>query len=339
MARISAYEDAHDNLIWVVERSDGEGRKEFRSHDEAESYKNYLQSLENQEKALSQNQQIIDNQNKIIEQNRISQQTPRIQRVKQVLDPEYEEWLRYKKATDPDYQKWKAEEERKKRAKIEEERKKAIEREREENKRYFDLKKRDIAFHKQRIDNYIKVYKQVANLYEEVINVSFIASKRIEYYTEDSYDHFQIVGGVHLNDYDQKIKSSYDYLKVHYNTEISDLNRFCDYIYQLAEMGERTRFDDKLKVLSGIDNQFWCFYDYLVKRVKDIIEEYNTYSNPYYYDNRFYYNSDKPRGLFIKQKIKNTIQEYLSNNEKNYNTVKNIYQNLIELLKICNLRY
>lgn len=332
-----------------VYRDDYSCRKRFKyreEEDEADAYFNYLQSLDNQEISIQKQNQIAEQlkrQNDLSEQqlkaqNHYNNQSfPRpVAPPTQRLDPEYEEWLRYKKATDPAYQKWKAEEERKKQAKIIEEKKKALDREREENNRYFDLKKRDIVFHKERIGNYIKVYKKVTDLYEKVIKTSFISSRKIDYYTEDSYGHFQIVGGMHLNDYDS-IKSSYDYLEIHYKTEISDLNRFCDYIYQLAECGDRNRFDEKLNTLSSIDNQFYCFYDYLINGVKKIVEEYHEFSSPYYYENRFYY--DSPRGLFTKQKIKSALSDYLHNNDMNYRGIKDIYQNLIVLLRTCNMNY
>lgn len=330
MARINAYEDANDNLIWVVERSDGEGRKEFRSHDEAESYKNYLQSLENQEKALSQNQQIIDNQNKIIEQNRISQQTPRIQRVKQVLDPEYEEWLRYKKATDPEYQRWKAEEERKKQTKIEEEKKKAIEREREENKRYCEYQiKQNLPYFKGKIDEYYKIYKQVCLQYSKMLNVSFIESRTIEYETEEGIKTYRIVGGRWaFYGFDARIKQCYDELNTQLNN-IPSFDLFYDELYKLAELGNRTLFDDKFTTLSDIVIKFHHFYKDLTDLTRIIARDFDKYSDPYYCEK---YLSFRPQGFFAKQKIKRVISDYVQNNEVNYKIIKDIYQSLTQLL-------
>lgn len=161
MARISAYEDAHDNLVWVVERNNGYGRKEFRSHEEAELYKNYLQSLENQEMTISQNQQIIENQQTIIEQGKSQRLTPlQPQRTIQVLDPEYKEWLKYKKDTDPEYKKWKAEEDRKK---AEEDKKREKQRLETERERKIEKCISDIS----RIERIIQNYTERLKIYDK----------------------------------------------------------------------------------------------------------------------------------------------------------------------------
>lgn len=110
MASLVCIEDCiRHNDKWRVQRDNGSNYRIFDSFEEAQIYYDYLQTLDNQEKALSQNQKIIENQNRILEQNKGLRTAPRIQQVRQVLDPEYEEWLRYKKETDPAYQKWKKE--------------------------------------------------------------------------------------------------------------------------------------------------------------------------------------------------------------------------------------
>lgn len=343
MARISGYDDAHDNPYWVVERSDGksEGRKEFRTYEEAEIYKNYLQSIENEEKALFQNQQIIENQNKIIEHNRRGQTIPRIQQVRQVLDPEYEEWLRYKKATDPAYQKWKAEEELKKKQKIIEERNRALEREKEENKRYCLEQNKCIASYKERIERYGKVYKQIVALYEKVLNISFISSEKIHYYVYgdgpyDGYpDDFQITEGFPLI-YDGSkpiIKTHYDSLNNNLRV-IGDINVFCNNLFQLSKEGKKHELDSKIRILSNTDNSFNCFYRVFYEGLKKRVEWYTSYSNPNFCSNRW---PAKRVGLFTKQKLKRAINDYLKNNDRNYKTAKDIYQQLIVLLRTCDV--
>ena len=118
MARFDSItsENRWDKTEYVVTRDDGTCYKCFTDFDEAKAYYQYLQQLDNQEKLVAQNQQIINNQNAILDfQKQAQQNTPRFIPSKPIFDPEYEEWLRYKKATDTKYQEWKRNEDRKKR--------------------------------------------------------------------------------------------------------------------------------------------------------------------------------------------------------------------------------
>ena len=139
MAKIDFIDRGHEPDEYVVKRDDGSCYKCFRDYSEARAYYNYLQQLDDQQRSVQQNDEIIANQRRLIEiqerKSRIPPHRPSVPQVtKQVLDPEYEEWLRFKKATDPAFIAWKAEEERKKNEKLELEHKKQLEIEKE-NKR------------------------------------------------------------------------------------------------------------------------------------------------------------------------------------------------------------
>lgn len=107
-------------------------RKRFKYREEeadADAYFNYLQSLDNEEISIQNQNRIAEQlkrQNELSEQqikaqNRYNHQTfPRpVAPSTQIVDPEYREWLQFKKETDPEYKKWKRakeEEEARKRA-------------------------------------------------------------------------------------------------------------------------------------------------------------------------------------------------------------------------------
>ena len=132
--------DSYDDGDYMVSKDDSTMTKYFDNREDAEVYYHYLIQIEtqeriadNQEKAVKQNEQIIKNQNRIIDD---FPRYPRIQIVKQEMDPEYEEWLRFQKATNPKFKKWKADEERKVKEKERKEaEKKRKEQEAIENKR------------------------------------------------------------------------------------------------------------------------------------------------------------------------------------------------------------
>lgn len=118
MARLNSItsDSRWDKTEYVVTRDDGSCYKCFTDYEAARTYYQYLQQLDNQEKMIAQNQQIINNQNSLLDyQKKNNQNIPRFIPSKPIHDPEYDEWLRYKKATDPKYQEWKREEARKKR--------------------------------------------------------------------------------------------------------------------------------------------------------------------------------------------------------------------------------
>lgn len=125
MATIKYY-DYTNGGEYGVQRDDGTCYKSFTDFADAQAYCNYLQQLDNQQKVVDQNKQIIANQQTLINQNSSKQSEhrhlipPQKQQVVQVLDPEYLEWLRYKKATDLEFLKWKEEEERKRQEQQEE---------------------------------------------------------------------------------------------------------------------------------------------------------------------------------------------------------------------------
>ena len=107
MARLGRYYE-EDNIPWgdyVVYSDEGRMLRKFPDNElgraQAEAYFHEVQQLDNQKRIISQNQELIN-----------SQRVPRHpQPSRQILDPEYREWLQYKKETDPEYKKWKKQKE------------------------------------------------------------------------------------------------------------------------------------------------------------------------------------------------------------------------------------
>ena len=120
------YEDhlLSDDVI-IVSKDDGTKARRFTNSEEADAYYEYLKREEvqdsiamNQAAAVAQNKEIIANQQRLIEAQEngrhISNRPPFPQPIKQILDPEYREWLRFQKETNPEYLKWKKEKEEEK---------------------------------------------------------------------------------------------------------------------------------------------------------------------------------------------------------------------------------
>lgn len=103
MARLGRYYE-DDNIPWgdyVVYSDEGRMLRKFPNNEmgraQAEAYFHEVQQLDNQRRIISQNQELIN-----------SQKVPRFpQSSRQILYPEYREWLQFKKETDPEYKKWK----------------------------------------------------------------------------------------------------------------------------------------------------------------------------------------------------------------------------------------
>lgn len=110
-------------------RDDHSCRKRFKLREEedlAEAYYNHLQSLDNQLKTYHEQKRAADEQKRAADElealRKATEEKNRIERERpfrppfpppprQVLDPEYQEWLEFKKATDPEFAKWKREKE------------------------------------------------------------------------------------------------------------------------------------------------------------------------------------------------------------------------------------
>ena len=328
MALISCYDDAHGDTVWVVERSNGssDGRKRFSSYEEAELYMNCLKSIEDREQGLVQQQQIIDNQQKLIELQQNQQRRPQVTR--QVLDPQYEEWLRFKKATDPAFVRWKAEEDKKKSIKEEEEKAERLKRQNEADRSYLELKMRDVLFHEHNLQKYMDVYNRVATLYLEALRVSFTSSSKIEYRTEDGYDDLQFNGGIMVEQYDygQYLKNSYEDVK-RLLGEIPNIDAYIQDLKHLSKSGNRKEFDIKIQKISNLDNRLSNFYTYFSEVTLKIIKQYRSLSPSNF----------SPYGLVARLKVNNVVNSYLRDNEHNIKAIENIHKRLVELLKNCNV--
>lgn len=118
MARFEIEEHFLTGDIYEVSKDDWSKRRRFTDRSEAEAYYEYLKREEvqdsiakNQAAAVVQNKAIIANQQRLIEaqeRNSPMHNRPLYQQShRQILDPEYQEWLLFKKETDPAYQTWK----------------------------------------------------------------------------------------------------------------------------------------------------------------------------------------------------------------------------------------
>lgn len=146
-------EASDDSEYYIVESDNGTNRKYFRNEEEARSYYRYLQLLDDQHHVVEQNKQIIANQHRNAVQS---------QRVVQVLDPEYEEWLRFKKAKDPEFQQWKEEEERK----IKERKELEIKRQKEMVQREIEKQLlKEIDTFKHHVEFFLRTYKSSMESY------------------------------------------------------------------------------------------------------------------------------------------------------------------------------
>lgn len=100
---------------YVVQRDDGSCYERFNDYSEARNYYNYLQQLDDQKRSVEQNDEIIANQKRLLEMqaqnNRMPQRPLFPQPTRQILDPAYQEWLRFMKDTDPKFKEWKRKQE------------------------------------------------------------------------------------------------------------------------------------------------------------------------------------------------------------------------------------
>lgn len=175
------YEDhlLSDDVI-IVSKDDGTKTRRFTDSEEADAYYEYLKREEvqdsiaqNQAAAVAQNKEIIANQQRLLEaqeRNRPMQQRPPMPQVtRQILDPEYKEWLRFQKETNPEYKKWKREQdaaEAKRRAEREaEEAKQRAAREEEERKR----REKELEEQKKREKALLEAQQKVAPLEEKYL--------------------------------------------------------------------------------------------------------------------------------------------------------------------------
>lgn len=112
MAKINVITSNDDPMGYSVQRDDGSMYKQFDNYDEAEAYKNYLQEIDDRDIFKKQNQTIIDNQERILKSQDNQHRWPQgPQYTRQILDPEYKEWIQFQKETSPEYKKWKKEKE------------------------------------------------------------------------------------------------------------------------------------------------------------------------------------------------------------------------------------
>jgi hypothetical protein len=156
MAQIDFEEHLFSEDEIYVSKDDGTKGRRFTERDEAEEYYEYLKREEvqdsiakNQAEAVAQNKEIIANQERLIKSQERNHPYPHQTFTRQILDPEYREWIRFQKETDPKFKKWKREQEealaKQEAARKEEERKrreKEIEEQRKKEMELFEKQKK-----------------------------------------------------------------------------------------------------------------------------------------------------------------------------------------------------
>lgn len=328
MARLYTYEDAHDNTRWVVERSgfNGEDRREFDTYSEAKAYQDYLQSIEDREKALAQNEEIIANQKRLIEaQERRDSRHIMPQFSRQILDPEYKEWLQYQKENNPNYKKWKAEEERKRIQKEIERKEKERQYQREKEQKYFEDCLQYYRKIKGILSKSISIFDKVSNIYTTLSNLKFKESRILKYETgyEDKYSlyggyethDFQLPGGqvVFWGDRGGELKKLYAVLNTgHVRTlNLDELE------VTLSKMGrdfQRGSFDAEYKKATNLLSTFDRFYGLVYSSAYGAARRYDGFTNGWY-------DGPEPRGFFDKRRVKSIITDYLDDNRTKVETI------------------
>lgn len=324
MARLYTYEDARDNTRWVVERSgfNGEDRREFDTYSEAKVYQDYLQSIEDREKALAQNEEIIANQKRLIEaQERQDSRHKPPQFSRQILDPEYREWLRYKKETDPNFKKWKAEEERK-RIHLENERKERERQfQRDKEKEHFDYCLQSFRKGKKFLSKSISIFDKVSNIYTTLLNLIFKESRTLEYETgyEDIYGYetynFQLPGGqvVFWGDGGGELKKIFAFLNTDY-VKTLNIDELEVTLSKIVSDFQRGSFDAEYEKATNLLSTFDRFYGLVYSLAYSAARRYDGYTNGWY-------DGPKPRGFFDKRRVKSIITDYLDDNRTKVETI------------------
>ena len=318
MARLFTYEDAHDNTRWVVERSgfNGEDRREFDTYSEAKVYQDYLQSIEDREKALAQNEEIIANQKRLIEaQERQDSHHKPPQFSRQILDPEYREWLRYKKETDPNFKKWKAEEERKRIQLENESKERERQRQRDKEKEHFDYCLQSFRKEMKFLSKSISIFDKVSNIYTTLLNLKFKESRTLEYETgyDDIYGYethnFQLPGGqvVFGGDGGGELKKLFAVLNTDY-VKTLNLDELEVTLSKMVSDSQRGSFDAEYNKATNLLSTFDRFYGLVYSSAYGAARRYERYTDGYYDD-------PKPMGFFDKRRVKSIITDYIDENK------------------------
>ena len=332
MARLYTYEDAHDNTRWVVERSGftGEGRREFDTYTEAKAYQDYLQSIEDREKALAQNDEIIANQKRLIElQGRQNSRPMSPQYTRPNYDPEYQEWLRFKKDTDPAFRRWKAEEERKRIQAENERQARQRQNEREREQRDYEYKLKNFGKIKERLSECERLYPKITSIYNKLLEINFVESRELEYetgYRDELYGGyeaytFKINGGklVFTNNITDAIKKSIDYIKQSNYANI-DLNEVESHLVSLSKNFDKINFDKLYGSINELLKMFECFYGNVYAAAFSRNGYYDDYKSSY--ENKTW--NPSPMGFFAKIRLQNALGDYLEKNKANYELVQTI---------------
>ncbi len=189
------YEDhlLSDDVI-IVSKDDGTKTRRFTNSEEADAYYEYLKREEvqdsiakNQAAAVAQNKEIIANQQRLIEaqerNNRIPPRPPFPQPTRQILDPDYKEWLQFKKETDPEYKKWKKAKEAEEIRKRQEESARAakLQAEREEQERE---RQRQLRLEKERQER--KIQEEIRPAEDDLMNGKPVTDRiKVAMYTKN----------------------------------------------------------------------------------------------------------------------------------------------------------
>ena len=347
MARLYTYEDAHDNTRWVVERSGftGEGRREFDTYTEAKAYQDYLQSIEDREKALAQNDEIIANQKRLIElQGRQNSRPMPPQYTRPNYDPEYQEWLRYKKDTDPAFRRWKAEEERKRIQADNERKARQLQYQREKEEKYF---KDELQFYRKFkwvLSKSIEIFDKVSKIYLTLNGLTFKESRELEY--ETGYeDHlwggyethkFKLSGGqlIFVGEIGGRLRELYSKIKDSH-VETMKLDELEVELSEMAKNFQRVDFDKAYKkpydLLSTFDSFYGNLYSAAYRSTRNF-ENYKLACTNGWYD-------PEPRGFFDKRRVKSIITDYLDDNRSHIETMKRMTNEIENAVREVGIYY
>lgn len=329
MARLYTYDDARGNTRWVVERSgfNGEDQREFDTYSEAKVYQDYLQSIEDREKSIAQNEEIIANQKRLIEEQKRQNSRPGTpQFTRQILDPEYREWLQYQKETDPNFKRWKAEEERKRIQRENERKEKERQYQKEKEQKYFEDCLQYFRKIKGDLSKSISIFDKVSNIYITLLNLKFKESRTLEY--EDSlyggYEthKFSLPGGqvVIYSNIADELKQLFASLK-EYHVETLNLDEVEASLSIMKNNFQRVSFDTEYKKADKLLSTFDRFYGRVYSSAIRAAERYDRYSNGWS-------DNPEPRGFFDKRRVKRIISDYLCDNKTQIEILKRVAKDL-----------
>ena len=193
-----------------------------------------------------------------------------------------------------------------------------------------------------KIEKQILYFDNISTIYQRLLNISFVGSRRIEYetnYEDKLYGgwesvEFELGGGrwIIYGDIAENTKQKYEYIKNNIS-EFSDMGVIENELLHYKEAIDRIHFEAETKKIYAIESAFDCFYRNIYNFARTVTRKYDDYVRA---SKNGWYNPE-PRSFLKKLKIKNAILDYLEANESSYKEVNSIFTNLEKMVIECNV--